>query len=237
MLNRLEKAMDWERIFRAKKEDSHHSLLASFYAKGLPNKDTPIEDIEFLAMDFETTGLDPAKDDIISIGIVPFQLNRVYLSQSFQWTISPRKQLNESSVVIHGITHSDLEKAPDMSEIIDALLSRMAGKVIVVHYNPIEREFLDKAIKERIGEGIVFPVIDTMYLENLIRKRFRNRLLDWLFGGSTESVRLGQSRERYGLPTYTPHHALTDAIATAELLQAQMAYHFDPKSPVKDFWI
>jgi DNA polymerase-3 subunit epsilon len=39
------------------------------------------------------------------------------------------------------------------------------------------------------------------------------------------------------LPDYTPHHALTDAIATAELLQAQIAHHFSPDMPVKDFWL
>ncbi len=50
------------------------------------------------------------------------------------------------------------------------------------------------------------------------------------------AVRLGQSRLRYGLPAYTPHHALTDAIATAELLQAQVAYHFDSKINVSTLW-
>ncbi len=34
-----------------------------------------------------------------------------------------------------------------------------------------------------------------------------------------------------------PHHALTDALATAELLQAQIAYHFDPDTPISEVWL
>jgi len=37
------------------------------------------------------------------------------------------------------------------------------------------------------------------------------------------SLRLGACRERYGLPIYTAHSALTDALACGELLLAQMA--------------
>ncbi|MEF1281994.1 3'-5' exonuclease, partial [Vibrio fortis] len=58
-----------------------------------------------------------------------------------------------------------------------------------------------------------------------------------LKGKKPGSVRLGQSRRRYHLPDYTPHHALTDAIATAELLQAQIAHHYDASRPLKEFWL
>ncbi|MBB3142903.1 DNA polymerase III epsilon subunit-like protein [Halomonas organivorans] len=32
------------------------------------------------------------------------------------------------------------------------------------------------------------------------------------------------------------HHALTDALATAELLQVQIAYHYRPETPVGTIW-
>ena len=42
-------------------------------------------------------------------------------------------------------------------------------------------------------------------------------------GGGVQS-RLDDCRERYGLPRYGAHNALTDAIATAELWLAQMSH-------------
>ncbi|NLW04889.1 MAG: 3'-5' exonuclease, partial [Pseudomonadaceae bacterium] len=47
---------------------------------------------------------------------------------------------------------------------------------------------------------------------------------------------LAACRERYGLPNYHPHDALTDALATAELLQAQIAHHYSPDTPLKKVW-
>ncbi|MEH6454201.1 MAG: 3'-5' exonuclease, partial [Psychromonas sp.] len=45
------------------------------------------------------------------------------------------------------------------------------------------------------------------------------------------------SRLRYNLPTYAPHDALTDAIATAELFQAQIKYHFSEDTAIKTLWL
>ena len=50
------------------------------------------------------------------------------------------------------------------------------------------------------------------------------------------SLRLHPSRERYHLPPYQAHHALIDALATAELLQAQIARHYAPDTPVGVLW-
>jgi DNA polymerase-3 subunit epsilon len=72
----------------------------------------------------------------------------------------------------------------------------------------------------------MFPVIDTMSIETaLLRKSWRSRLKQF-FRGRGESVRLPDSRERYGLPRYQLHSAKVDALATAELLQAQINHHF-----------
>ena len=57
-----------------------------------------------------------------------------------------------------------------------------------------------------------------------------------LFGRKVESIRLADSRLRYGLPHYSAHHALTDAVATAELLQAQVLTHYQPETPLRDLW-
>lgn len=229
-------SIDWPYKYQSKRNVVTHPLLKNFYQPEIVDGNTPIGDIEFIAMDFETTGLDSDKDDIITIGIVPFTLNRIYLNRAKHWIVRPRQKLDENSVVIHGITHSDIIDAPDLSEIMEEVLAELSGKIVVVHYRHIERNFLDKALKLRIGEGIEFPVVDTMEIESLIQKRTTSGLWNKLKGKKPESVRLGQSRTRYGLPAYTPHHALTDAVATAELFQAQIAHHYNPQLSIRTLW-
>ncbi|MCW8334298.1 3'-5' exonuclease [Vibrio paucivorans] len=229
--------IDWPSKFAQRLLLAQHPALKSFYQQTLPNADTPMDEIEFIALDFETTGLDPKKDDIITIGLVPFTLNRVFINRAKHWTVRPRKQLKEESVVIHGITHNDVLDAPDLSEIIEEVLEAIQGHILVVHYRRIEREFLDRALRTRFDEGIEFPVVDTMQIETAIQAKWAGGFWNRLKGIKPQSVRLGKSRLRYNLPAYTPHHALTDAIATAELLQAQIAYHYDTKQAVRDFWL
>lgn len=227
--------INWQKKYQLKLERNPHELLTSFYQAPLPSPDTPLDEVTFLAIDLETTGLNTETDDIISIGVVPFTLQRIYLSQAKEWLVKPREKLTEESVIIHGITHSDVSHAPDFSAIMSELLKTMEGKVMVAHYRDIERQFLDKEFMARLDEGIEFPIVDTMELEERIIKKNHSSVFK-LFSSKKPSLRLGIARQRYGLPNYPSHNALTDAIAAAELLQAQITHYFSPSIPIDHLW-
>lgn len=227
---------DWTKHYKTMAETAIDDRLSAFYKSGVTSPDTPISEIDFVALDFETTGLNADMDDIITIGLVPFTIRRIYLKEARHWIVSPNRPLDEESVIIHGITHSQIVDAPDLNKIIEPVLDALSGKVVVAHYRNIERTFLDKALRTRIGEGILFPIVDTLEIESHIRNKESSGFINWLKGKKSPSVRLGRSRERYGLPSYTPHHALTDSIATAELLQAQLAYYYAPDTPIGNLW-
>lgn len=229
-------APDWAARFRQLQSEARDSRLRAFYAAGAVSPDTPLSEVPLLAADFETTGLDPIRDDIVSIGLVPMTLRRIRCGQSHYWVVRPRSHLRSESVVIHGITHSEVEAAPDLEKIITELLEVMAGHVLVVHHCGIERGFLNAALQARIGEGIEFPVIDTLELEARLHRPARPSLMDRLLRRRGPSIRLADSRARYNLPFYHPHQALTDALACGELLQAQVATRFSPGTAIKELW-
>lgn len=229
--------LDWSAVLAANRRNAKDSRLKRFYSASIDNSTLSLSEVPFVALDFETTGLDPEIDDIVSIGLVPFDLQRVYFRESFHWLVNPRRPLAENAVVIHGITHSELKTAPDLLAILDDLLAAISGKVVVVHYNRIEREFLDKALLDRIGEGIRFPVIDTMMIEASVQRKQAKKFWNRLKSKQSLQLRLLDSRERYGLPSYQAHHALTDALATAELFQAQIAHHFSNHTTLAELWV
>jgi DNA polymerase-3 subunit epsilon len=211
--------------------------LQNFYRAGTYHDETPLSEINFVALDFETTGLDPEQNSIISIGLVPFNLQRIFCRQAKKWYINPQDKLQEDSIIIHGITHTDLKGAPDLLRILEQILTELAGKVVVVHYRRIERDFFDQNLRALINEGIIFPVVDTMHIESDIQKKQSQGMINWFKRKRPKSVRLANTRSRYNLPPYPPHDALTDAIATAELLQAQVKYHFSPDTEIKKLWL
>lgn len=226
---------NWPFVFRELAQKSANSCLRTFYQAGVVSPDTLIESVQFLAMDVETTGLNAQTHSIVSIGLVPFTLKRIFCSKAAYWVLNPSSELSEKSVTFHHITHAEILNAPSLPEVLEPLLQAMAGKVMVVHYRNIEREFLDAALRRHLGEGLRFPVVDTMQLEARMHRQKQGWVARLMRRPQT-SIRLADSRTRYNLPAYQGHHALTDALATAELLQAQIATHYSSASPIGALW-
>ena len=223
----------WVRYMAARARETSLSALSDFFAAGLPGPDRPISEVPLVALDIETTGLDPRQDSIVSIGLVPFDTRRIFLAERRHWLVYPEGGLSSRSVTFHHITHADIENAPKFAAILPELLESMSGRIAVVHYRAIERSFLDAAVARHLNETFAFPTIDTMEIEaRLHRSGLRAR---WrrLLGRAPVSIRLHDSRSRYHLPYYRAHHALMDALATAELFQAQVATHFGPDTPLR----
>ncbi|WP_425917815.1 3'-5' exonuclease [Pseudomonas sp. GWSMS-1] len=226
--------LDWAARFAELAASAKDPRLQAFYQAGCVAADTPLEQVPLLALDVETTGLDANQHAIVSLGLMPFNLQRIRCGDARYWVVKPASELSSESVTFHHITHSDIRHAPRLGQILDELLTVMAGKVMVVHYRTIERSFLDQAVREHLGEGLQFPVIDTMQLEARL-----HRQPNWwerLLRRQPVSIRLADSRLRYNLPPYQAHHALTDALATAELLQAQVATRYTVNTPVGELW-
>lgn len=226
----------WPAYLAHRAAEARDPRLISYYTKSQLLPEMPIGNTPMVAVDIETTGLDVRRHAIVSIGLVPFSLQRICLAERRYWVLRPRRPLERQSVTFHQITDSDIREAPDFAEILDEFLSVLSGRLMVVHYRHIERPFLDAAVQLRLAESLRFPVVDTMSLEGRIYRqspwaRFRR----WM-GSPPVSIRLHNSRERYGLPPYQGHHALIDALATAELLQAQIASRYSPDTPIGQLW-
>ncbi len=228
----MELPQNWQNFYQEQGQKSTSELLQNFY-KNCPLDQKTIADTKFVALDFETTGLNSENDGIVSIGLIEFDHQKVYTNTAKYWVVKPRESLTRKSVTIHGITHSETSDAPDLIEILDKFLKAIENKIVVVHFRHIERNFLHSAIMERLNEEILFPVVDTMQLEMNYLKSSQGFFAK-LFNKPTASVRLNDCRKRYHLPLYSAHNALTDALATAELLQAQIKYHFSSNDSIFD---
>jgi len=229
--------MPWPQRFEALATSAKDERLKAFYQGGCVSGDTPMNDVPMLAVDFETTGLDPNQHSIVSIGVVPFTLNGIQISGARHWLVKPPLPLHQTSITIHGITHTDIDKAPDLNDVLGDVLASFAGRIPVVHYRAIERPFLNVAVNWRTGEGLDFPLLDTMAIEGHLNPSRKPNFWQKLRGQKAVSIRLSDSRTRYGLPHYPSHNALVDALATAELLMAQVRHHFAPETPIGDLWL
>ncbi|VWX37094.1 3'-5' exonuclease [Limnobacter sp. 130] len=223
----------WRMPFEKAASLAQHPALKAFYSGLKLDEDLPLNGTPMLALDFETTGLNPEYDDIISIGAIPMDSKRILLGQSRYWVLKPAAKLRADTIPIHGITHSDIEQAPDLIDVFPDLLEMMTNRVVVAHCAGIESQFLSTALQYRIGEGISFPAFDTMGIERHFSNNQHLGLFARMFRkNQAGSLRLADVRSQYKLPFYRPHNALLDALACAELLQAQIQYHGLDARPV-----
>jgi DNA polymerase-3 subunit epsilon len=175
----------------------------------------------YCVVDLELSGLDARTDEIISFGAVPIDGGLIVPGRSLYGLARPTRPLREASVVVHGIRTVDLEKAPNLDESILALLEAMTGRVLVAHSAGIERAFLGAVLRRR-GIRLRGPVLDTAVLGRLVlleRDETPPRVLS-----------LSQIAASFGLPVHRPHHALGDALTTAQVFLAA-ASHLERHGP------
>ena len=167
----------------------------------------------FAVVDFETTGLSPAKGDrAIEIGLVHVAPDGT-LEDEHETLIHVDRSVGASWV--HHITARDLLHAPDFEGIAHELRDLLAGRVFVAHNVSFDSRFL-LAEYSRMGASI--PVHQSTMLCTM-------KLSRSLIGRG----KLSDCCDYFGIANEDAHSALSDAHATALLLGRLL--EADPKWP------
>jgi DNA polymerase III subunit epsilon len=195
----------------------------NYLAAELPVPGSSWRQTHFTVIDFETTGLDPARDEIISFATVTVSEGRVRLDDARYELVRPKQMPGWDTIRIHGLREADLEDAPSLSEQIPKLLVALTGRVLVAHVAAIERGFL-KAALEPQGLELRNPIVDTAALAaELNRRRHKPP-------PKRDPVSLDDMARSLGLPVHRRHTADGDTLTTAQAFIA-LATHLDEFQP------
>jgi DNA polymerase-3 subunit epsilon len=220
---------DWRRRWELRRAVA--GPLRDYLAQPLPGLRRDYRQTEFLAIDLETTGLDVKRDLILSVGYVTLHGNRVDLGSARHRVIRIDRSIPEASAVIHQITDDQSARGLELEDVMAELLASLAGKVMIAHHATIECGFLGNACRRLWHAGLPARVVDTQVLA---RRTFERRQIP--VKGS--DLRLHALGDRYNLPRYGAHNALSDSLAAAELFLAQAAHRDGGKGlPLSDFLI
>jgi DNA polymerase III subunit epsilon len=190
--------------------------LRTYYDMPFPPRSRDWMQVEFLALDLETTGSDPGVDEIVSAGWVRISGGAMDLGTATRRMVRPSGPMPEASAVIHAITDDEAAQGEPLRAVLVDILRALGGRVLVAHYARTELGFLDAACRRCLGGGLLVPVVDTL---ELARRRHSKAGREPARG----EFRLDALRMQYNLPGHQMHDALSDAIAAAELFLAQAA--------------
>jgi DNA polymerase-3 subunit epsilon len=204
--------LSWRRRWQARRLRGRAAaapLLAQLDAP-LADRRQDWRSARYLALDLETTGGDPRRDDILSFGWVCLEGPEIRLDSARHRLVLPRRALNEASVTIHRITDDRAAAGEKLRSVLTDFLAELEDRVLIAHYTPTELGFIDAACRACFGGAFLPLVIDTLDLGRRVSA-----------GRAPGSLRLPALRARHHLPRYAMHHALSDALAAAELFLAE----------------
>ncbi|MFB1016185.1 MAG: DNA polymerase-3 subunit epsilon [Alteromonadaceae bacterium] len=191
-----------------------NGALKDFLSVPFPDKNTLVNELAILSVDFETTGLNAINDKLLSVGFVEIINQQIKLSTCYHQIINTEKALDASNIFIHQITDEQKSYGKSLKIVVERLLQALAGKVMLVHFARIEKQFLKQACLELYGFYPPLLIIDTLALA---KRKLDQRDIAY----DSSELTLPALRKKTGLPNHFAHNALNDAIATAELFIAQ----------------
>lgn len=184
----------------------------------VPKLGVSVDSLHYLSLDFETTGLNPHKDHILSIGTVPMFNSKIDIGMAMHVYLNRSEGINSESAVINHIVPEMLENGYELDQTMDKLFEMMRGKVVLVHGAVVEKQFIDYYVQQKFGiDQLPVVWIDTLKIE---------KALTYIQHPETCSYQLSDVREKHHLPIYPAHNALIDAISCAELFLAQLTNIF-----------
>ena len=181
-----------------------------------------IGQVDFVAFDTELTGLDFKDDAIISIGAVKLRGATILPKKTFYRLVKPECELKRKSVVVHELTHSDLECAEDILDVVGDFVKFAGNAVFIGHFVHIDLNFVNKVLQQNFGVSLKNSAVDTATLH------------DWLYendihfaryhkGMTTQSDLFSMAR-KYGVEGGKSHNAFSDAYITAQLFQRFVSF-------------
>ncbi len=188
-------------------------------------------DTRYVVFDTETTGLNFKKDVLLSIGGVAVYGKSLRISDSFYELIQVKREKGKD-IPIHGILPSESLQGKEEKEVLLDFLKFIDNSILIAHHIDFDKEFINQSLSKFSSLKILNRSLDTAKLAERIEEK-RN---PHLYRENRKQFQLDALAKKYEIPSFSRHHALTDALTTAILfLKLQRKWMLYGNSQIQDF--
>jgi DNA polymerase-3 subunit epsilon len=159
----------------------------------------------FIALDIETTGLDPRRDVVVSLAAIPFVGGTP--QAGFAALVNPGRPIPQAAVAVHGISDAAVRDAPSIGAVLPGLIARCEGRILVGHDVGFDLAVLGLALRAHGRPPLAGPALDT-------RRLAAGLYPEW------DDLRLEVVAARLGVSIAGRHSAEGDARAAGQVLVA-----------------
>jgi DNA polymerase III subunit epsilon len=200
----------WEQWFRTKEKAAFIRAYEEKCSR-TTHSSHPLEQLSFVILDTETTGLNPKKDYILSFGAVKLRNYSIKMSSGIELYPNSPSQTTDA-VQIHEILLP--KEVTSLRSFAEQVLAYIGNDTLVGHHVAFDLAMLTKAMAPFGFSRFLNPVVDTAQLAiRLERGPGYNYSMEKPGEFSLDNLCI-----RYGIPLDDRHTAAGDALLTAQLL-------------------
>ena len=188
-------------------------LLARLFA---PGRDTALRAARWVVVDCETSGLDAARDRLLSVGAVAVRGGRIELGESFSAVLRQEQASDSSNILVHGIGGEAQMGGRPAAQALREFADFLGDGLPVAYHAAFDDAVLRRAMARKNGLRAPRGWLDLARLAPVLcpgstqdPSRARRALDDWL--------------AEFNIACAARHDALADAYATAQLLLVLLA--------------
>lgn len=164
---------------------------------------------DYVVLDLETTGLDPAFDSIIELAALRVENNKI--TQSFQSLIQPGFEIQPFITELTGITNEMLSSAPDLEQVLPDFLDFIGNSIVVGHNVNFDINFIYDSCSFLLDTNFQNDFVDTLRLSRrLFKEEKHHRLSDLI--------------TRFNIGSTVEHRSLSDCTMTFYCYEYMKAY-------------
>ncbi len=163
---------------------------------------------EVVAIDCETTGLNPRRDELIAIAAIRISGNVIATSEAFTAVVRADRVPTAASIKVHKLRAQDVAAGLEMHRLIPELLRFIGGRPIVGYYVAFDVAMLDKYVLPFIEAKLPNVRVDISSMYYALKYRDAPP-------GTVHDLRFASILADLKLPPLEQHDAYNDALMTA----------------------
>jgi DNA polymerase-3 subunit epsilon len=172
-------------------------------------EDSVWENLRFAILDCESTGTDPHRDQLVSVGGIAFAGEELLLWDTFSAVVPVA--YNTSAVTVHGITREEAAEGIPVTQLLPELLEWLGDSVIVGHHISHDLILLNRSLEDSFGAELWNWCLDTAEVYRLLRASSPTAVAE------PARYSLDHLLETYKITPHDRHTALGDAFLTGML--------------------
>lgn len=173
---------------------------------------TPLESIRLVALDTETSGLAVGKDRLLSVAVIEHSFRQIQLDQSQEWLVYQPGIVANKATEVHGILPSMTLQGVPEKQVLEELLPRLSGAIVVGHYIWFDKSMLNEALQRNFNVRFCNHTIDVALMAMNELQPFRRSGYINQRPPSMEDI-----CAHLGIPITERHTAEGDAYMAAEI--------------------